>query len=372
MLVLGGRHDPGVCTDSPVNGTSCDDTTWAGGAVGYESDPGDPSVWVLSAYLKAWEGGPSNTFGWSTAAIGAWIAVGAYRENGPNPGFNSTFIPGPYEIGAVYLYRRLAAYMWTYYGRIKPSVIPAGEAMHFGIFLSILSIGTSELRLAVGAKFDPFCDSARSSYPCTRLGGVYLYSFDGTTWSEIDFIKPATTQSGMRFGSAVSLHGAVLAVGAWGHDSGGDQTNTSCPDAGAGFVFRHKGTQYVEEALLKPPNPQSYDYFGYSIAASSNSTHDIVAVGHYEDDCCGTGWGADPFNFTSMCTNTGAVTVFIRMKSGVSWMTAGFVKCGPPPSSQGAGFGISVSLQGICFAAGAYEEDRPYSKSGEVSLIYLP
>ncbi|RMG91040.1 MAG: hypothetical protein D6706_18660, partial [Chloroflexi bacterium] len=79
VLVLGGKNDPGVC-NAPVNGTSCGTESNAGGALVYESDPTDSSVWVRTAYLKAVDGGASHYFGWSTAALEDWIAIGAPNE----------------------------------------------------------------------------------------------------------------------------------------------------------------------------------------------------------------------------------------------------------------------------------------------------
>ncbi|RMG91039.1 MAG: hypothetical protein D6706_18655, partial [Chloroflexi bacterium] len=193
---------------------------------------------------------------------------------------------------------------------------------------------------------------------------------------ETGLVKPGTVHNGMTFGSAVSLHGAVLAVGAPGHPScaagvGGNRSDTGCAYAGAAYVYRHNGTHYVEEEFLKALNPRPHYSFGRSISVSSNATHEIIAVGSPNDASCGAGWGADPFNFTFSCMNTGAVTVFTRPRSGGSWVAVGFLKGGPPRSSFSAQFGYSMSLQGSRLAAGAPYETGPPAEHGAVYVLDL-
>ena len=69
----------------------------------------------------------------------------------------------------------------------------------------------------------------------TRSGAVYIYRYDGSSWSQEAKILPdyAPSYSNLQFGEAVTLSGDVLAVGARGY-----RVNTN-QEEGAGWVFRH-------------------------------------------------------------------------------------------------------------------------------------
>jgi hypothetical protein len=127
---------------------------------------------------------------------------------------------------------------------------------------------------------------------------VYLFRFDGTSWSQQAYIKASNTEANDRFGFAVALSadGNTLAVGAYGEDSGatginGDQSNNSAHHAGAAYLFRFDGTSWAQRAYIKPSNTEADDYFGWVVALSAHGN--TLAVGAINEDSSATGIKGD-------------------------------------------------------------------------------
>ncbi len=165
-------------------------------------------------------------------------------------------------------------------------------------------------------------------------GAVYVFTRSGTTWTQEAHIKPSTG-SYSYFGYSVALSGDTLAAGA--RATGG----------GSAYIFIRSGSTWTQQAYLKGSNTESFDNFGISIALSG----DTLAVGAYAEDSIATGIngnGAD-----NSATDSGAAYVFTR--SGTTWTQQAYIKA----SNTGTGdsFGYSVALLGDTLAVGAISED---------------
>ena len=75
-------------------------------------------------------------------------------------------------------------------------------------------------------------------------GAAYLFTRDGSSWSQQAYVKASNTNSSDRFGWSISLDGAgnTLAVGAYteGSDAtgvGGDQDNNDAVNSGAVYLY---------------------------------------------------------------------------------------------------------------------------------------
>lgn len=99
-------------------------------------------------------------------------------------------------------------------------------------------------------------------------GAVLVLRFDGTNWVEEDTLTASDAASSDRFGTSVSVRGNVAVVGAPREDDGGT-------DAGAAYVFRFDGTQWVEEAKLVASDAEEVARFGTSVAIDE----DVILVG---------------------------------------------------------------------------------------------
>lgn len=104
------------------------------------------------------------------------------------------------------------------------------------------------------------------------------------------YIKASNTDSIDFFGGAVAISsdGNILAVGAIGESSaatgvnGNESNNNNKATAGAVYLFVRSGDTWVQQAYLKASNTDAGDYFGASLALSSDGT--TLAVGAFGED----------------------------------------------------------------------------------------
>ena len=132
------------------------------------------------------------------------------------------------------------------------------------------------------------------------------------------------------FGYSVAISGDTVVAGAPFQDIGG------IPDQGSAYVFTRSGTSWPQQAKLVAPDGAEYDYFGYSVAIST----DTLVVGAILDDI-----GSN--------TNQGSAYVFARY--GTSWWRERQLI-----ASDGAGsdlFGHSVAVSGETAVVGATFDD---------------
>jgi FG-GAP repeat len=178
------------------------------------------------------------------------------------------------------------------------------------------------------------------------------------------YVKASNTGARDNFGFSVALSadGSTLAVGSVGDDSaatgvGGDQADGSAPGAGAVYVFRRRGTTWLQQAYLKASNTGAGDNFGYSVALSADGS--TLAVGAPGEDSAATGTGGDQANDSA--PDSGAVYVFTRR--GMKWRQTAYVKASNTGGSDSPGFGdsfgasVALSADGSTLAVGAPHED---------------
>lgn len=217
------------------------------------------AAWTQQAYLKASNTGDSDNFGIALALSddGDTLAVGADREDSAATGiYDSTAGQGSAEqadnsadeTGAVYVFSR-AGVLWSQQAYLKSSNAEAQD--FFGVALSLSSDGNL---LAVGAIDE---DSAatgvdglapgQSDNSWTNSGAAYVFTRQGNTWIQQDYVKAPDTSPFDFFGYPVALSndGNTLAVGAVAEDSAATgindntigQYDSSAPGAGAVYLY---------------------------------------------------------------------------------------------------------------------------------------
>jgi hypothetical protein len=220
------------------------------------------STWSQQAFIKASNTRAEARFGAAVALDGDTLAVGSPDESSTATGIDGDQSATPNAVrGAVYVFTRTSS-AWSQQAYVKPSTtsIPAGS---FGsaVALSgnVLAVGDpTESSCATGIDGDETTHDAAGLPSCARAGSVWAYTRSGTTWSRHAYIKASNTHADSRFGSAVALDGATLAVGAPGEASGtgivvdGDQTSRSSPGAGAVYAFTRSGASWTQQGYLKP------------------------------------------------------------------------------------------------------------------------
>ena len=139
---------------------------------------------------------------------------------------------------------------------------------------------------------------ACNSSGCTASNEVLAR--DASTQA-IGYLKPSNTAPGDYFSrTAFSADGNTLAVGAMGKDS----------QSGAVYVFTRQGSSWSQKALIKAPDAASGDYFGSALALSADGT--TLAVGAYLEDSLSVGINGSRGSISENNSNRGAVYVFTR------------------------------------------------------------
>src|SRR5262249_6828386 len=104
-------------------------------------------------------------------------------------------------------------------------------------------------------------------------GAAYVFKFDGTQWVQKQKLTASDGAQSDNFGVSVAIDGNVILVGSYHADS-------PAVDAGAAYVFRFNGTTWVEEAKLTASDAAAGDAFGRAVAVKD----DVTAVGAPLDD----------------------------------------------------------------------------------------
>jgi hypothetical protein len=257
-------------------------------------------AWTQEAYLKASTNQADARFGTSVSLHNegntAILAVGA-------PKFDGT---GGTDSGAVHIFRRSAAGVWTEEQRVEPA--PTGK--EFGASVSINRVGGG-YALAVGAP----------RYG-TDHGAAYVFRYNGSVWNQEKWLIAPNTEPNDRFGSRVSMYGSVLAVGAPGEDSNGvgvnpaAQANNSAPDSGAVYLYAFAANDWSLTTYLKASNTGAGDAFGSSLSVENN----VLVVGAPGEDSDGTNQA------NNSASEAGAAYVF-EFSAG-AWSQLNYLKVG--------------------------------------------
>jgi hypothetical protein len=357
-LAVGAQSEDSSATG--VNGDQADNSAPGSGAVYVFSFDG--SSWSQQAYIKASNpdgstfddnGVPRESgdgFGRRIAlsADGGTLAVGAPYEESSAIGINGDQSDNSAQFsGAAYVFRFDGA-AWSQQAYIKASNSEADD--FFGEAVALSADGNT---LAVGARREssgsPGINGDQLDNSISDAGAVYVFRFDGASWSQQAYVKASTPDASDAFGAyvALSADGATMVVTSYFEDSNatgidGDQGDNSATQSGAVYVFRFAGNAWSQEAFLKASNAEGNDYFGTGIALSSDGN--LLAVAADREDG-NANLGAD----------TGAAYVF--RFDGSSWAQQAYVRA--PNADDGDRFGgqIAMSADGNTLVVSAGGED---------------
>lgn len=182
-----------------------------------------------------------------------------------------------------------------------------------------------------------------------------------TGWEQEAYIKAGNSHKDASFGESVSLGDNLLAVSANFDNSNSSSIITSdrIPEqdltldkSGAVFLYRRKGSYWVQDAFIKAGNASANGQFGTSVSVSGN----LLAVGASRDKSSSavitTGLNLPS---DSGALGSGSVHVFRWSTTGEGWLREAYIKA----SNAGAEdeFGSKVSLSGEYLAVSAPLED---------------
>ncbi len=253
---------------------------------------------------------------------------------------NIAVIGAPYHnnsTGAAYVFEFNAG-SWTYLAKLTSS--DAAELDRFGTSVSICGDD-----IIVGA---PVADGVVSD-----TGVVYVYEKPIGGWEDMTQTAKLIASKGLggdRFGNSVANNSEIIAVGAYGDDTG-----RIC--SGAVYVYQKSGanwTDMTETAKMKASDRASYDYLGFSVAVSGQT----IAAGVYRDDTGGT--------------NAGSIYLFEKPLYDIWRSTTETAVLRASDASAGDKLGYSVAFSMDTLIAGAIDDDDNGTNSGSAYVFVKP
>ena len=175
-----------------------------------------------------------------------------------------------------------------------------------------------------------------------------MYFSSGGVWGLQAYLKASNTDAQDQFGTAISVSGDTVAVGAIGEDSSatginGDQTNNSLSNSGAVYVFTRTGALWSQQAYIKPSPTLANAQFGFAVALDS----DTLAVGA-------------PKYFS------GQGYVFAR--TGTTWSQQALLF----PQNAATSFSIAVAVSGSTIVATGLDSSNATGVNGDPSNTSAP
>lgn len=250
-LAIGATGEASASTD--INGDQNNNT--AGGAGAVYIFTGNGVTWTQSAYIKAPNAEPIDSFGAAVALStdGNTLAVGAPQEDGTATGAQPFPIPPPPDVPPP-----------------DPNVPPPVGAPN-----------------PLPTTFQGLCAAAvlRPTVGC-ESGAVYIFVRSAGAWSAQSYIKGSNNEYEDRFGTSVALtsDGNAIAIGSPSEDSSaagieGNETLENASGSGAAYVYRRAGNgTWSQQAYVKASNTGANDTFGTSVALSSDAAALIVGA----------------------------------------------------------------------------------------------
>jgi hypothetical protein len=194
--------------------------------------------WTQQAQLTAADGATRDFFGHSVAISGDTVVVGAY---GADVGANQ-------DQGSAYVFTR-GGNGWTQQQELSDSQGAADD--RFGT-----SVAIDGDTVVVGA-------TGHEVFTMGRVGTAYVFTRNGTTWSQQSEFTGWDGAPNDSFGSSVAISGEMAVVGASRHQVG------SNAGQGAAYVFARSGSNWSGQVKLTAGDGAENDWFGDSVAISA-------------------------------------------------------------------------------------------------------
>lgn len=347
VAISGDTVVVGARGEGSVNGSQSDNSaTNAGAAYVFVRD--GSGNWSQQAYLKASNISAADNFGGAVSISGDTALIGAYGEASTATGVNGDGSNNGASLsGAAYVFVR-GGTVWSEQAYLKASNTEASD--QFGYAVS-LSGDTAIIGAPNESSASTDVNGNEGDNSASGAGAAYVFTRNGSTWSQQAYLKASNAEGGDNFGYSVAISGGIVVVGAYQEDSSatgvnGNQSDNGALTSGAAYVFERNGTIWNQQAYLKASNTGGGDQFGSSVAISDN----LVIVGAHQEDSNATGVDGSQAEGAS---NSGAAYVYVRRAT--AWSQLAYLKA----SNTGAndGFGNPVAISGRLVVAGASGED---------------
>ena len=191
--------------------------------------------WIQQAKLLASDGYSSDYFGYSVAINGDYAIVGAYYDD-------TSFT----DSGSAYIFTRNGN---TWSQQAKLTAADGQTSDYFGIAVSL-----NDNCAVVGA----YGDDDRGG----SAGAAYVFRNTSGVWNQEAKLLASDGMANDYFGRAVGIYGDRIIAGAYL----GDGTST---DTGAAYLYSWNGSTWTQQLKLTASDGAVSDYFGCSVAIGS-------------------------------------------------------------------------------------------------------
>ena len=279
------------------------------------------STWVEEQLLTAVGSQADDRFGTSVSISGDVIAVASYHD----------------DVGGVVDQGSVAVFRWNGSAWVEEQRLIASDGQLYDSFGS--SVSVSGDTIAVGSMLDTVGG-------VQSMGSIRIFRWNGSTWVEGQTLTRTGGQANDEYGAAVSVSGDVLVGGCAFATVGGKLS------AGCAIVYRWNGSAWIEEQTITLTGGLAWDYFGSSVAVNG---HTLVVGAIYD-----TVLGHD---------DRGSATL-LRW-DGATWIEELFLysSVGGPYEA----FGAAVAVDGDTVAAAAPgHEVNGNPNQGAISVFEIP
>jgi hypothetical protein len=193
-----------------------------------------PDAWAEQGVVAS-DGTIDARFGTSVAVAGNLAVVGAFDAK----------VGDNYQQGAAYVFANSGG-TWA-----ETQKLVASDGAGMANFGAAVSIANGDILVsAIGANVDG--QSSR--------GAVYVFADDGGAWTETQKLVASDGGSGDAFGNSIAASGTTALIGAKGATVNGQTLQ------GKAYVFTSDGSTWSEQQILLADDGASNDLFGGSLA----------------------------------------------------------------------------------------------------------
>ena len=207
------------------------------------------TTWVQEQKLVAGDGQPGDEFGYSVSISNDVVIVGAYKDD--FSGLNT---------GSAYVFRYNGS---TWVQEQKLNAIGPSPDDYFGYAVSVYNNVA-----VVGLYLDD--DLGINS------GSAFVFRYNGSTWVNEQKLTASNGAVGDAFGYSVSNSDTIIAIGAYARSK--DAFITA---SGGVYVFKYNGTNWTQTQLIQAPDAADDDWFGFAVSLSKETI--ITGAFHDDD-----------------------------------------------------------------------------------------
>jgi hypothetical protein len=246
--------------------------------------------WSFEQKLLALDGQAGDRFGSAVVVAGDVAVVGAVGDDDNGA-----------ESGSAYVFR-FDGSTWAQEQKLLADDGGIGDGFGF-------SLGITDNTVLVAAPYDD--DEGADA------GAVYVFSFDGSTWAQVQKLTADDGATGDKFGYSLGTSGVWAVIGAPGDDDDGGES-------GSAYAFRFDGADWTQDQKIRAPDGDPGDEFGTSVDVSGGT----MMVGAPGDD--------------TEADDGGIAHLYLRCSS--RWKHRGWVTL--PGAFDGDRFGVFVAVSG--------------------------